>query len=134
MGPRFAVHDPIPFANPSDFRILINDWPYGLAPGITHVIVWLKTRLESDPNRGDMTPKSRRQVEDFIQKTFIDRVKDLPGEKEKVIWFKNWTALQSVPGIEHVHVLVRDVPDEIVAEWTGDDRSMHDQNIAAETP
>ena len=34
------------------------------------------------------------------------------------MWFKNWKALQSVPGMEHVHVLVREVPDEIVAEWT----------------
>ena len=38
------------------------------------------------------------------------------------MWFKNWTALQSVPGMEHVHVLVREVPDEIVAEWTGSEQ------------
>ena len=49
----------------------------------------------------------------------MNRVKDLPGEEEKVVWFKNWTALQSVPGMEHVHVLVREVPDHVVAEWTG---------------
>lgn len=95
-----------------------NDWPYGFTPGIRHIIVWLKNRLESEPTRGDMTPKSRRQIEEFIQKTFIDRVRDLPGKPEKVIWFKNWTALQSVPGMEHVHILVRDVPDEVIREWT----------------
>ena len=117
-GPIFAVRNPVPFADPADYKILLNDWPYGLAPGVKHLIVWLKTRLESEPTRGDMTPKSRQQVEDFVQEIFVNRVKHLPGEPEKVMWFKNWTALQSVPGMEHVHVLVRDVPDSIMQEWT----------------
>jgi len=117
-GPKFSTQDSVPFADEADYKILVNDWPYGLAPGIRHIIVWLKTRLESDSTRGDLTPKSRQQVEDFIQTRFVDRVQDLPGEKEKVMWFRNWTALQSVPGMEHVHVLVRDVPDRIVQEWT----------------
>jgi len=66
-----------------------------------------------------MTPTSRRQIDDFVQRRFVRRVEGLPGPREKVQWFKNWTALQSVPGLEHVHVLVRDVPEEILAEWTG---------------
>ena len=93
-----------------------------MQPDITHLIVWLKGRLETEPSRGDMTPKSRQQIQQFIQKTFIDRVDGLPGPKEKVMWFKNWTALQSVPGMEHVHVLVRDVPQEIIEEWTDGER------------
>lgn len=117
LGPEFAIVNPTPFADKSDFKIMPNDWPYGMAPGIRHIIVWLKTRLDSEPNRGDMTPKSRQQVQEFIQSRFIDRVKDLPGASEKVIWFKNWRALQSVPGLEHVHVLVRDVPDDIILDW-----------------
>ncbi|EXJ54473.1 hypothetical protein A1O7_09813 [Cladophialophora yegresii CBS 114405] len=125
-GPKFEVRNPVPFADPADYKILVNDWPYGLAPGIKHIIVWLKVRLGSEPTRGDMTPESRQQVEEFIQSKFMERVKDLPGEQEKVIWFKNWTALQSVPGMEHVHVLVRDVPDEIIGEWTGGDHPIND--------
>ncbi|EXJ82677.1 hypothetical protein A1O3_06491 [Capronia epimyces CBS 606.96] len=124
-GPEFAVKDPVPFAHPDDYKILPNDWPYGLAPGIRHLIVWLKTRLESEPTKGDMTPKSREQVEEFVQNTFVDRVKDLPGEKEKVMWFKNWKALQSVPGMEHLHVLVRDVPEDIIREWTNGVRPLN---------
>lgn len=125
-GPKFEVRNPIPFADKADYRILANDWPYGLAPGIRHLIVWLKTRLDSEPTKGDMTPKSRQQVEEFIHSKFVERIKDLPGDQEKVMWFKNWTALQSVPGMEHVHVLVRDVPDEIIQEWTDGDRPMND--------
>ena len=66
-----------------------------------------------------MTPKSRTQVQQFVQTTFVDRVRDIPGYGDKVQWFKNWTALQSVPGLEHLHVLVRDIPQEIIAEWIG---------------
>lgn len=117
-GPAFSVRNPKPFADGDDYKVLVNDWPYGLAPGIRHIIVWLKTRLRSEPIRGDITPQSRQQVEQFIQTKFVDRVKDLPGPKDKIMWFRNWTALQSVPGMEHVHVLIRDVPESIVQEWT----------------
>lgn len=129
-GPRFDVQDSVPFANPADYRIMPNDWPYGMDSGIRHLIVWLKVRLESEPTRGDMTPKSRQQIQDFIQKTFIDRVQDLPGPSEKVMWFKNWTSLQSVPGMEHVHVLVRDVPPEIIDEWTGGEKMLQSPVVA----
>ncbi len=118
-GPLFELMDAVPFSNPADYKILQNDWPYGLEKSITHIIVWLKDRLETEPTKGDMTPKSRRQVENFVQRTFLDRVSTLPGTHNKVIWFKNWRALQSVPGLEHVHVLVRDVPYDIILEWTG---------------
>jgi hypothetical protein len=124
-GPRFAVKNETPFADQRDYQVLLNDWPYGIDRSITHLIVWLKNRLESEPTKGDMTPKSRHQVEDFIKHNFVDRVKDLPGAEEKVMWFKNWTALQSVPGMEHVHVLVRDVPEDIIKEWTGGDRPIN---------
>jgi len=124
-GPQFAFSNAVPFADPSDYKILVNDWPYGYEPGIKHIIVWLKTRLETEPTKGDMTPRSRQQVENFIQKTFVERVKNLPGDEDKVMWFKNWTALQSVPGIEHVHVFVRSVPDHIIEQWTGSDKPIN---------
>ena len=117
-GPMFDVKDPVPFVDPADNKILQNDWPYGLEVGITHIIVWLKHRLESEPTKGDMTLQSRRQVENFVQMAFVDRVKGLPGSNDRIAWFKNWRALQSVPGLEHIHVLVRDVPAEIILEWT----------------
>ena len=42
------------------------------------------------------------------------------GEEEEgsnVIWFKNTTNLQSVRSLEHVHVLIRDVDDEVAKQW-----------------
>jgi hypothetical protein len=121
-GPVFELKNPTPFVNPEDYKIIPNDWPYGLAPGITHIVVWIKHRLESHPGRGDITSKSRTQIQEFVQRTFVDRVRGLPGERDKVQWFKNWTELQSVPGLEHLHVLVRDVPEEIIMEWTGGEK------------
>ena len=117
-GPKFALAHPEPFHDKRDFNCLPNDWPYGFDVGIVHLIVWLKHRLESEPVRGDLIPKSRKQVAEFVQRTFVDRVQDVPGDREKILWFKNWTALQSVPGMEHIHVLVRDLPEAVIAEWT----------------
>ena len=58
-------------------------------------------------------------IKDFVQRTFIDRLEKDGSSYDRVQWFKNWTELQSVQGLEHVHVLVRDVPDVVIDEWTG---------------
>lgn len=118
-GPTFDCENSVPFMNEKDYKIMPNDWPYGLADGITHMIVWLKNRLEVEATRGDLTENARLLVGKFVGKTFVDTVRTLPGSPDdKVMWFRNWTSLQSVPGMEHVHVLVRDVPSEIRLKWT----------------
>lgn len=120
----FPFHDPTPFADPRDYTILRNDWPYGLAPGITHLVVWLKTPIAVKPDGdGDLTDESRTRIEDFVRRTFVARLEQtgrFPDPGDNVLWFKNWTGLQSVRALEHVHVLVRDVPEEIIVEWTGE--------------
>ena len=127
-GPIFAVQNPTPFADPSDYLILPNDWPYGLDREISHLIVWLKTRLEVDSERGDLTSKARKQVNDFVDRQFVEPVKALTGSADSVLWFKNWVSLQSVPGIDHVHVLVRGLSkDQIMQHWTQDRQALQDQ-------
>ncbi|KAL8691014.1 MAG: hypothetical protein Q9218_003668 [Villophora microphyllina] len=121
-GPEFDYCDPKPFADPRDFRILRNDWPYGsFESDITHLIVWSKPRIAIDPKDGLVTPESKDLINAFVDQTFVETLK-LEGldASERVLWFKNWDALQSVRGLEHIHVLVRDVPDCIVKEWTGE--------------
>lgn len=122
----FDYEDPTPFRNSKDYRIMPNDWPYGLDKGIVHLIVWLKNRLEVEPSRGDMTTRARTQVEEFVQRQFITPVVRVDGGWDKVIWFKNWVSLQSVPGIDHVHVLVRDVPEHVIDEWTRGEQPVQD--------
>jgi hypothetical protein len=112
-GPTFTVQDPTPFASTNDFLVLPNDWPYGLAPGIKHICVWLKDRLPVDDIEGDLTKEGREMVQHFVDDRFVK-----PLGSDRVLWFKNWAKLQSVRGVEHFHVLVKDVSAEQLAGLT----------------
>lgn len=118
--PILPFANPIPFADPSDYKILRNDWPYGLAPGIVHLLVWLRTPVPVKENGGDLTEESRDLIEEFVKRVFVGRLEGegIEGAERRVIWFKNWSALQSVRSLEHVHILARDVPGHILEEWT----------------
>ncbi|KAK1238646.1 hypothetical protein MKX07_004222 [Trichoderma sp. CBMAI-0711] len=116
--PPFTPESEVPFAAASDYKVLLNDWPYGLAPGITHIVVWSRTPISTDPDSGDLTPESRARVERFVKEYFVDALG--PGGEDQVLWFKNWVALQSVRTLEHFHVMVRDVDDDVLERWTGE--------------
>lgn len=96
---------------------MLNDWPYGFEDGIAHFVVWSKTPIETEGERGDLTGESRRVIEEFVERYFVEELGE-EGGRERVLWFKNWVGLQSVRGVDHVHVLVRDVSDEQVERWT----------------
>jgi hypothetical protein len=122
-GPLAAFKNPRPFADPEDYKILRNDWPYGLTPGISHLVVWLRTPIPVQSGEGHLTDESRAMINGFVQKTFVDRLAKDPSFSDPashVLWFKNWVGLQSVRALEHVHILVRDVPDDILFEWSGE--------------
>lgn len=110
-----------PFTNPSDYRILYNDWPYGIDTDITHLVVWTKFLLEDDPVTGLLTLEHHELVEKFVQKTFC-------GEggisRENVIWFKNWKSLKSVHALEHFHVMLYQAPAAFLEMITNNDKSM----------
>lgn len=114
--PLFEHASQIPFERREDYAVLLNDWPYGFEAGISHILVWSKTPIKTDDTRGDVTEESRRLIEEFVEKFFIREL----GERgaERVLWFKNWVSLQSVRGVDHVHVLVKDAPQELLARWT----------------
>lgn len=85
------------------------------------MVVWVKNYIAVKPENGDVTDESRAMIEDFVSRTFVARLeREFPDAKERVQWFKNWTALQSVRSLEHMHILVRGVPEEIIVEWTGE--------------
>ena len=108
--------NPIPFADPSDYQILRNDWPYGVAPGIVHLVVWLRTPIPAREDNGDLTEESRALIDEFVARTFVARL----ASRAQVLWFKNWAALQTIRTLEHFHVLLRDVPEDLLLEWTGE--------------
>ncbi|TRX90759.1 hypothetical protein FHL15_008338 [Xylaria flabelliformis] len=115
-SPPFTPASSVPFADESDYSILINDWPYGLTPDITHIVVWSRTIIDTDSETGDMTVESREVVSNFVRRVFVDKLG--PEGEAKVLWFKNWVALQSVRSLEHIHVMVRDASKELLEEWT----------------
>ncbi|KAK3064276.1 hypothetical protein LTS18_008682 [Coniosporium uncinatum] len=120
---RFKIENPTPFADSRDYRILRNDWPYALGEGIVHIVVWLKTPLPVLEETGELTEEGYAMVRAFVKEKFTERLRDRDvlgreeKEDEKVLWFKNTTRLQSVRALEHVHVLVRGVPEELLEEW-----------------
>ncbi|KAI9790925.1 MAG: hypothetical protein M1816_004686 [Peltula sp. TS41687] len=115
-----TFRNPVPFADPSDYKILVNDWPYGTTPDITHLVVWLKTPFRVYPTDGSLTPESRCEIESFVRKTFVRRLEHLGEADDRVLWFKNTTDLQSVRALEHFHLFVRGVDPGILMEWTGE--------------
>ncbi|MCJ1400471.1 hypothetical protein MMC11_003677 [Xylographa trunciseda] len=117
-GLSFSCKSAILFSDPEDYKILRNDWPYSVTPDITHLVVWVKNRIPTNKETGDLTPESRQTIENFVQNTIIERL-GASHASDCVLWFKNWSALQSIRDIDHVHVLVRNVPDSLLAEWTG---------------
>lgn len=124
-APKFAYKDSVPFADRSDFKVLVNDWPYGFEDGITHIVVWLKTTVPAEPETGVITDDGARLVETFVDRYFVRRMRDVGLLKEgessgnAVMWFKNWIKLQSVRAVEHVHVLVRGATEDLLKEWSG---------------
>lgn len=117
-----SYQNPVPFGNTSDFCIRLNDWPYGVVSGITHLVVWLKTPFAVRED-GELTNESRARIETFVVAIFVQR---LVGDghpsapEDRVIWFKNWTSLQSVSAVEHFHVMLREVSAVLIKSWVGE--------------
>jgi hypothetical protein len=112
---KFKTHNPIPFADSEDFKILRNDWTYAFVPGIRHIVVWLKQRLPVDAG-GTLEEEGRRMVSEFVEREFRRKAEE-GKEGSKVIWFKNTANLQSVRSLEHIHVLVRDIDERVLEQW-----------------
>ncbi|KAI1318031.1 hypothetical protein F5Y16DRAFT_414526 [Xylariaceae sp. FL0255] len=110
-----------PFSNTSDYKILWNDWPYGIDTDIAHLVVWTKFSFDVDQTTDDITPSARRIIEDFVVQTFCASGQ---LDRNRLIWFKNWGSLKSVDGIEHVHVMLYKASEDFIAEITQGDHSL----------
>ncbi|MCJ1457826.1 hypothetical protein MMC28_008195 [Mycoblastus sanguinarius] len=111
MKPRAA-----PFEDPDDITILYNDWPYGIDEKIIHLVVWTKFELEDDKEKDDLTPRMRREIDEYVDKTFRSRI-----PPENIIWFKNWSSLKSIHAMEHFHVMLNDPDTDFIQEVTKGD-------------
>lgn len=112
---RFELANEQPFADSADYKIIKNDWTYAVTEGINHIVVWSKKPLPVN-EVGALTEEGRSIVEGFVKREFRDKACE-EVEGTKVQWFKNTTILQSVRALEHIHVLVRDVDEEVLKQW-----------------
>lgn len=109
------------FTNPADYKILYNDWPYGIDRDITHLVVWTKFLLDDDPVTGFLTAEHNDLIDDFVQRTFCteDGI-----SRENLIWFKNWKSLKSVHALEHFHIMLYRASPEFLEMITSGDKPM----------
>jgi hypothetical protein len=67
-----------PFQYEEDYKVLFNDWPYGIDPRIVHLVVWTKFELKDDPATGDLTDQARAEIEEYVTRTFC---KNIPRDR-----------------------------------------------------
>ena len=65
-----------------------------------------------------MLPAAKELIESFVDRTFKQPLARGVTSTDRVLWFKNWTALQSVRTLEHFHVMVRDADKSLLTLWT----------------
>jgi hypothetical protein len=65
-----------PFEFPEDWQVRWNDWPYGIDGKIVHLVVWTKFDLEDDPVTGDLTPQARKEIDEFVKRTFCSKISE----------------------------------------------------------
>jgi len=113
--------NPAPFGDPADYKILRNDWPYAIPTDVAHLVIWLKTAFPVSQPKGDLLPEGREVIRAFVEERFGKPLRDKYGQElgsDRVLWFKNWSALQSVGALEHFHCLVRGAGEDLLWEWT----------------
>lgn len=98
--------------NLSDIKILKNDFSYDFEPNVRHLCVWSKTPIPGDAN-GHTNPEADQAIEQYVHQKFVV---EFNIDRSRLLWFKNPTALQTIPAVPHFHVLVRDCTDEMVRE------------------
>ncbi|KAH7393098.1 hypothetical protein BKA64DRAFT_746204 [Cadophora sp. MPI-SDFR-AT-0126] len=105
-----------PLADRSDYKVIYNGWPYGLTVDIIHLVVWMKTPLAVD-DKGGLTAESRVRVKEFVDRTFIQRMRIEGSPDDSVVYFRNIPKLQSVGTVEHFHILLRGAKKSLLEEW-----------------
>ncbi|ANZ74511.1 BA75_00412T0 [Komagataella pastoris] len=93
------------------YQIERNQFPYYFTPDLVHFVAWLKTEIPPDPHSplGDISDETRKSLDALITELFVLRV---GIDRSRLIWFRNWGALQSIKGVPHIHIVVKDLSKE----------------------
>lgn len=101
------------------FKVTANDFPYNYEPNVLHLLIWSKIKLpiylndttDSDAfdfqnNRyPDMNPECEEIINKFLAKTLHDKYQLSYGID--YVWFVNYSKLQSIKDLSHIHVLIK---------------------------
>ncbi|KAI5969031.1 hypothetical protein CANMA_001921 [Candida margitis] len=103
--------------NDDDVKIIPNKFPYYFEDSVVHLCVWSKLTIPNDADSpvGDISPLTRRIIERYLEKTFIEK----GVSEDNILWFKNWSSLQSVRSVSHIHVLLHDVDNGLIQKLLG---------------
>lgn len=96
-------------------KIMRNRFPYDFTKDLTHLVVFTKFPIPSDPQSviGDISSVTKQAIESFLCHVFVE----LHGiNRSDFVWFKNWSLLQSVPLIPHIHVVIKDASEDKISQ------------------
>ena len=89
-------------------------------------MIWSKIAFATT-SLGHLLPEAQNQIQEFVDRTFVKILKDIHGDRdggERVLWFKNWSALQSVGALEHFHCFIRDPGEGLLKKWTREEKEV----------
>lgn len=98
----------------SFYRITKNDFPYNFEPNVHHLVIWSKIVLplyKDDSNGATQDPQMHDRIEAFLKHNLQDR---LHVSKNDYCWFVNYSSLQSIKKISHIHLLIRTDDNELI--------------------
>lgn len=101
------------------YKTSINDFPYYYEPNVMHLLIWSKIKLpiylndttdidmfdSQNNNFPDMNPACATIIDNFLKQTLTDKYGLKLGKD--YLWFVNYSNLQSIKAISHIHVLIR---------------------------
>lgn len=107
------------FTKQSLFKTQLNDFPYYYEDNVMHLLIWSKIKIplylndttdidmfdSQNNNFPDTNPSCVKIIDQFLKQTLCDKFNLKPGKD--YVWFLNYSNLQSIKAISHLHVLIR---------------------------
>jgi hypothetical protein len=63
-------------------------------------------------------PEDKAVVDDFVERYFKDSM--YSGESWRILWFTKPPRSQSIPDLEHIHILIKGADEELINKWISD--------------
>lgn len=104
------------FSSKTLFSVTRNDFPYDFEPNVHHLLVWSKIGLplyEDDSNGAEQDAETRSRIEEFFRFNLEDRC---GVSRADYCWFVNYSSLQSIRKISHIHLLVKTRDRELIED------------------